>query len=132
MAYIASTPDRGFVLNPTRQWNGRANCIKFIIKGEADSDYAKCPITRRSISGNITRFEGVAIIIKSVIQKLVALSVTESELYSGVTTAQDMLYLMRLVESVGLAAAEQYKAHIKPCCIASESMPSAPSLGCRR
>ena len=36
-------------------------------------------------------------------QKLVALSVTESELYSGVTTAQDMLYLMRLVEGVGLA-----------------------------
>ena len=102
MAYVVSTPDRGFVLDPSRLWNGRSDALKFIIAGEADSDYAKCPVTRRSISGNVTRFEGVAIIIKSIMQKLVALSVTESELYSGVTTAQDMLYLMRLVESVGL------------------------------
>ena len=40
MAYIASTPEKGFVLNPTRQWNGKGNSIKFVINGEADSDYA--------------------------------------------------------------------------------------------
>ena len=55
---------------------------KFVIKEEADSDYAKCPITRRSISGNVTRIEGVAIITKSVVKKMVAPSVTESELYT--------------------------------------------------
>ena len=96
MAYVASTPDRGFVLNPKRQWDGKADSIEFVISGEADSDYAKCPVTRRSVSGNVTSLEGVAIIIKSIMQKLCALSVTESELYSGV------LYLMRLVESIGL------------------------------
>ena len=52
---------------------------KFVIKGEADSDYAMCPITRRSINGNVTRIEGVAIMTKSVVKKMVVPSVTESE-----------------------------------------------------
>ena len=34
MAYVASTPDRGFVLNPERQWNGKADSIKFVILKE--------------------------------------------------------------------------------------------------
>ena len=59
-----------------------AESNEFVINGEADSDYAKCPITRRSISGNVTRIEGVAIITKSVVKKMVAPSVTESELYT--------------------------------------------------
>ena len=59
-----------------------AESNKFVIKGEADSDYAKCPITRRSISGNVTRIEGVAIMTKSVVKKMVTPSVTESELYT--------------------------------------------------
>ena len=102
MAYILSTPDRGFVLNPKRQWDGKADSIELVISGEANSNYAKCPVTRRSISGNVTSLEGVAIIIKSIMQKLCALSVTKSELYLGVSAAQDVLYLMQLVESIGL------------------------------
>ena len=35
-------------------------------------------------------------------QRTVAISVTESELDSGVSCAQDMLYTMRLLESLGL------------------------------
>ena len=34
MAYVASTPNRGFVLNPERRWNGKAESIEFVIKGE--------------------------------------------------------------------------------------------------
>jgi hypothetical protein len=102
MAYVVSTPERGFLLNPKRRWDGNPKSMTFVINGEADSDYAKCPMTRRSVSGNITYFEGVAIIVKSIMQKICALSVTESELYSGVSEAQDMLYLWRLVLSVGL------------------------------
>jgi hypothetical protein len=40
--------------------------------------------------------------MRSKIQKLVALLVTEAELISGTECAQDMLYTMRIVESMGL------------------------------
>ena len=39
---------------------------------------------------------------KSGTQKHVALSVTEAELYAGVTCAQDMLYVMHVLQSLGL------------------------------
>jgi hypothetical protein len=97
-----NSPLRGFVLKPKRRWNGKADGLQFIISGEADSDYAKDPVTRRSVSGNVTNLDGVVIIAKSIMQKTVALSVTESELMSGVSCAQDMLYEMRLLESIGL------------------------------
>ena len=51
----------------------------------------------------MARLEEVPVIVKSVMQKLVAISVTGSELYSGVTCAQDMLYLWRLCRSVGIS-----------------------------
>ena len=35
-------------------------------------------------------------------QKIVALSVTEAKLIAGVMCVQDMLYIMRVLESVGL------------------------------
>ena len=102
MAFVVNSPLRGFVLKPKRRWNGKADGLQFIISGEADSDYAKDPVTRRSVSGNVTNLDGVVIIAKSIMQKTVALSVTESELMSGVSCAQDMLYEMRLLESIGL------------------------------
>ncbi len=37
-------------------------------------------------------------------QKTVALSVTEAELYAAVMTAQDMLYVLHVLESIGLQA----------------------------
>ena len=40
--------------------------------------------------------------VKSAMQKTVSLSVTEAELMEGVTCAQDMLYTMRVLESIGL------------------------------
>ena len=102
LAYCVAHPDRGWLLNPKTTWDGKQGTHKFRIGGEADSDFGKCPVTRRSVSGNITRLEGVAIIVKSLLQKITALSVTEGELNSGVTCAQDMLYCMRAIESVGL------------------------------
>ena len=39
---------------------------------------------------------------KSATQKHVALSVTEAELYAGVSTAQDMLYIKNVLESMKL------------------------------
>ena len=46
--------------------------------------------------------EGSPIIFRSSTQNHVALSVTEAELYAGVSTAQDMLYTKNVLESLGL------------------------------
>eukprot|EP00957_Ditylum_brightwellii_P050942 3863579-Ditylum_brightwellii.AAC.1 len=61
----------------------------------ADSDYAKCPITRRSVSGYSTLLEGAPITVKSMMQRTVALSVMEADTIAGVQCAQDMLYIKR-------------------------------------
>eukprot|EP00957_Ditylum_brightwellii_P018199 1371246-Ditylum_brightwellii.AAC.1 len=68
----------------------------------ADSDYAKCPVMRRSVSGYATFLKGAPITIKSVMQKVVALSVTEAETIAGVQCMQDMLYCKRVLECMDL------------------------------
>ena len=59
-------------------------------------------MTRHSTTGYIVLLEMVAILVKSAGQKSVALSVTEAELMAAVACAQDMLYTMRILESMGL------------------------------
>ena len=59
----------------------------------ANSDYAKCPVTRRSVSVYATFLEGAPVTVKSAMQSVVALSVTEAETIAGVHSAQDMLYV---------------------------------------
>ena len=76
--------------------------FEFEISGRADGDYGKCKIIGKSVSGYTTFLEKVPITGKSAMQKTVVLSVTESESDAGVSCAQDMLYIMRLIESMGL------------------------------
>lgn len=89
-------------MKPNRKWDGKSKDFEFIINGKADGDFAKCPVTSKSVSGYTTFLEGVPITAKSAMQKIVALSVTESESSAGVSCAQDMLYIMRLLEFMGL------------------------------
>ena len=101
MRYSVDTPERGWSLNPTRTWD-RKSKFEFRISGRSDSDYAKCPASRRSVSGHNIKLKGAVIICKSGIQKTTTLSVTESEIVSGVTCAEDMMYAKNIVESIGL------------------------------
>ena len=68
----------------------------------ADSDYAKCVKTRRSVSGYSMLLEGAPVSVKSTMQRVVALLVTEAETIAGVQCAQDMLYVKRVLEGMGL------------------------------
>ena len=96
------TKDRGWTLQPKRKWDGKSKNFKFEISGKADSDYGKCKVTSKSVSGYTAFLEGVPISGKSAMQRTVAISVMESKLVdSGVSCAQDMLYTMRLLESMG-------------------------------
>ena len=102
MKYVVGTADRGLVLFPDRMWDGSSE-IKFRIHGRSDSDYAANKDDRRSISGGVVYLEGCPITFRSSTQKFVSLSVTEAESAAGVMVAQDMLYVYRLLESIGLS-----------------------------
>gem|GEM_PF-6951265 len=101
MKYCLDYPERGWMLKPSGVWNGDKD-FEFVIRGRSDSNYATCPVTRRSVSGYVTYLMDALVTAKSVMQKVVALSVTEAELMSAVQCAQDMLYVMRVLESIGL------------------------------
>ena len=101
MGYCRGTPTRGIKIKPNEKWDGNPN-FKFKVKGRADSDYAKDVETRRSISGWLTFLCGAVITTKSKMMPIVALSVTEAELFAAVMCVQDMLFIMRLLLSLRL------------------------------
>ena len=100
MKYCVDTPERGWFLKPNRKWDGSKE-FQFVIKGRSDSDFAKCPTTRKSVSGWNVKLEDAPVIVKSGMQRSPTLSVTESELVAGVTCAQDMLFVKNILESIG-------------------------------
>eukprot|EP00957_Ditylum_brightwellii_P136723 10426340-Ditylum_brightwellii.AAC.1 len=65
MEHYRATPKRGWRLKPTRAWDGKDKLFEFRIKGMVDSDYAKCPVTRRSVSGYATFLKDASINVKS-------------------------------------------------------------------
>ncbi len=84
----------------------------FKVSGMSDSDYAKCPVTRRSVSGYSTMLEGAPVTVKSSMQKVVALSVTEAETIAAVQCVQDMLHTMRIMEAMELNVERPMILHV--------------------
>ena len=101
MKYCVDTPKKGWMLKPKRTWDGKSKFM-FQISGRSDSDYVKCPATKRSVSGFNVKLEGAVIICENDMQKTTTLSVTEVETVSGVSCAQEMMYAKNIVESIGL------------------------------
>ena len=64
MKFCIRTKNRGWAPKPTRKWDGKKG-FKFRISDRSDSDYAKCPATRRSVSGYNVKLEGVVVIVAS-------------------------------------------------------------------
>ena len=102
MKYCIQTREMGWCLNPTRKWDGKDRDFQFVINGKSDSDYACCPTTRRSVSGICVFLEEAVVSAKSVMQKIVALSVTEAETIAAVQCAQEMMLTYKIVISMGL------------------------------
>jgi hypothetical protein len=76
--------------------------MNFEVTCKADSEFAKCPMTRKSVGGHIVFLNGTPVMETSKMQAIVALSVTESEYIQGSGCVQDMLNVKRTLESVGL------------------------------
>ena len=65
MDHCVATPKRGWFLKPARIWDGKDKTFKFRVSGKSDSDYAKCPVTRRSVSGYSAFLEDAPVTVKS-------------------------------------------------------------------
>ena len=89
------------MLKPNCTWDGDKN-FEFEIIGYADSECAKCPDTHKSVGGSAVALNGSVALDKSKKASMVTLSVTEAELVQAASTAQDMLFVMDIVESLGL------------------------------
>jgi hypothetical protein len=101
MQYCLATPNRGLLLQPNGVWDGNPD-YEFHIKGRSDANYATDVADRRSVSGTSVFLEEAPVCVKSKGQTSVTLSTAEAELSAGTSCAQDMLFVMRLMESIGL------------------------------
>ncbi len=101
MKWCVDNKDQGFYMKPNAKWDGSKD-FEFEIEGDSDSDYAKDPATRKSVSGWQAKLNGVAYTRKSKMQKFVTLSVTEAECVAATSCVQDMMYGKNFLESLGL------------------------------
>jgi hypothetical protein len=101
MEYILNKKNCGLLLKPNTTWNSDKN-FEFIVMGRSDSDYAKDKDTRRSVTGWSVFLCGAPVSTKSKMLQAVSLSVTEAELFAGCNCAQDMMFVMRILNSMGL------------------------------
>ena len=67
-----------------------------------DADFAACKETRRSVSGNISVFNGSPIIWASRQQKSISISTTEAEFISATDGAKDCLWLLSFFKELNL------------------------------
>ena len=111
MKYCADTPNRGWLISPKRVWDGKDKNFEFILVGLPDASYASCKRTRRSVTGIVVLFEGVVLVAKSGMQKVVCLSTTEAEVIAMVMCVQEMMYIDKVVTSMGLKIKKPMMVH---------------------
>jgi hypothetical protein len=100
MKYCVSMAKRGLFLNPDGIWDGTKDFI-FKIKGKSDSEYGKDE-SRKSVNGWAVWLCLAAVVFRSKMMPIIALSVTEAELFAATQCAQDMLFVMCILNSLGL------------------------------
>lgn len=95
--YVLDTPLLGLQMKPSRERGSAWNIVCF-----TDSDYACDPETRRSVSGYVIFVHGVPICWRSQAQRSVTLSSTEAEWIAMSEAVKDVIFLMHLVEGMGI------------------------------
>jgi len=102
MNYCVMNKEVGWILKPIGEWTGKENDNEVEIEGVSDSDYSKDIETRRSVTGYSVFLNGAPVATKSRMQEAVTLSVTEAELVAATHCYQEMLYVKKVIESIGL------------------------------
>lgn len=97
--YLRGTLDYGIIYKQTP---------KFTLECFSDSDYAGCPVTRRSTSGYVFNLGSGAISWCSQLQKSVVVSTTEAEYVAGSQSVKEMVWLRRLVSDLHIECDSVY------------------------
>lgn len=90
------------MLKPLGSWDGEDQYFKFNICSRSYLIFANDPESRRSINGSVVCLNDALIAFSSVTQKLMLLSVTKALPAAVVNMVQDMMYIYRVVTSIGL------------------------------
>jgi hypothetical protein len=72
------------------------------LEAYADSDYASCPVTRKSTSGNLVLYNGAPISWTSAMQSIVAQSSCEAEFVSACDCSKEVIYLREVLSFLGV------------------------------
>jgi hypothetical protein len=75
MKFCMRTVNRGQKVELKMKWD-RDREFEFFVSRMSDSNFNQCPDTRKSVSGNITELNSIPVLVKSVMQETMKLSVT--------------------------------------------------------
>lgn len=89
--YLCGTINYGIAYDQT---------AKFTLECFSDSDYAGCPVSRRSTSGFVFNLGSGAISWCSQLQKSVVVSTTQAEYVAGAQSVKEMIWIKRLISSL--------------------------------
>ena len=101
MQHVLSTPNCGVIMQPDMNWDGN-EAFLFTVDGMSNSGDATEPESRRRCGGLQVFLNKAPIAHKSTMQSSASLSMAEGELIAVCDTAQIMLFVMHVLEDMGL------------------------------
>ena len=100
MKYCVGTANKGLTIRPKGEWDGSKD-YQFVVTGKCDLEYAKDE-SKRSVNGWSTFLSESPVSFRSKMMPIVALSVTEVEVFAAILCVQDMMFIMRLLNLMKL------------------------------
>ena len=101
MQHMLDMPDHRVIMQPDTDWDGNKTFL-FIVDGISDSGGATEPESRRCCGGLQVFSHKAPIPHKSMMQPSTSLSMAEGELIAACDAAQIMLFVMHVLEDMGL------------------------------
>ncbi|XP_074305192.1 secreted RxLR effector protein 161-like [Silene latifolia] len=95
--YLKGNPGKGIVIDKS---------CDFKLKGYSDSDFAKCPLSRRSLTGYFVVFGNSPISWKAKKQTTVAKSTAEAEYRALAAVTSEVIWLKSFLASLGVSHAQ--------------------------
>lgn len=95
LRYLKGTANLGIVYHGSTR-------SEAVLEAFSDSDYASDPVTRRSVSGQVFKYNGSPVSWSSTQQKTVALSSTEAEYLAACEATKTALWLKQLLVELHL------------------------------
>ena len=93
--YVLDTKEYGLRVHPTKE---KDECWELVCF--CDSDYARDPDTRKSVTGYVLYVKGVPVCWKSKAQRSVTLSSTEAEWIALSEATKEIIFVLQLLESL--------------------------------